>query len=446
LSLHLKAGSYLANSSSASLETRAHVTSHLGDDVTADDETEPILMEVRQRVKTSPGDDEEVEAPAQQNKSFASTHMAFQQMGQGLKAINDALGKLQTLGIQHVAHLPELVLVGDQSSGKSSLMSALANLNLPRSSSMCTRCPIHIRVSSGSRPWRCSVSLHKDYKLVGTTGDNLNMNNPPAGGSPYQGWRRMRQRDIQEFKTIEFTNDTVSADIERVIRWAQVAILNDHIDYHTYIPKISSEEGYNDNEVDMLENLDRFEGATLAKFSPNRVALEIRGPGLADMSFYDLPGVFSSRPNPDEQYLMKAVETLAAEYISHPSAIILWAVPMNIDPDNSVSFGLIQRANALNRCVAVLTKADLVPHTDHTPWIKFLKGETYRPGLGSHIIARPQRSDPDAYEESYFNRRTNAMNSNIGWPTDFAPFDDKCGVSRLKLTLSQKLGEEFSKM
>jgi GTP-binding protein EngB required for normal cell division len=45
-----------------------------------------------------------------------------------LKEYNDALGDIQPLGVSHVAVLPELVLVGDQSSGKSSLMSALARL------------------------------------------------------------------------------------------------------------------------------------------------------------------------------------------------------------------------------------------------------------------------------------------------------------------------------
>jgi GTPase SAR1 family protein len=77
-----------------------------------------------------------------------------------LKAYSDALGEFQLLGVSHVVELPELVLVGDQSSGKSSLMSALARLNLPTSSGVSTRCPFHIRMSS-SKDSHWSVSNFK---------------------------------------------------------------------------------------------------------------------------------------------------------------------------------------------------------------------------------------------------------------------------------------------
>lgn len=71
-------------------------------------------------------------------------HPAFTDIGKVLNEYNDALGDIQLSGVSHVVDLPELVLVGDQSSGKSTLMSALAllesvldkvviSLNTPRS-------------------------------------------------------------------------------------------------------------------------------------------------------------------------------------------------------------------------------------------------------------------------------------------------------------------------
>jgi hypothetical protein len=418
------------------------MTSHLGDDQTTNDGTTDVLLrEVRPRIKL-PSEQEE-ELPTQQTKSFVSTHRSFALFGQQLKTINDALGKLQTLGIQHVTQLPELVLVGDQSSGKSSLMSALANLNLPRSTGICTRCPIHIRISSGSSEWRCNVSLHRDYYYEPQQGPIISAD--VHGRDPFPPWRKMPQRIVQDFKTIEITSESVLADIERVIRWAQIAILNDHAPYHQFIPKISTEEGY---EADGIEEaLLRLEGNTPAKFSPNRVALEIRGPDFADMSFYDLPGVFANTPDQRDEYLVKVVKNLAAEYISHPSAIILWAVPMSADPDTSETFRLIRDGKALDRCVSVLTKADLVPQTDHGQWLKLLRGESYQTGQGFFITARPHQrtGEPDAFEEAYFNRTAHAPHSTVGWPEQFAEFDERCGVSKLKQTLSQLLGREFSK-
>ncbi|KAI1437174.1 hypothetical protein GGR50DRAFT_116664 [Xylaria sp. CBS 124048] len=81
----------------------------------------------------------------------------FMDIGMKMQKYNDALGEFQQLGISHVAVLPELVLVGDQSSGKSTLMSALARLNLPASSGVSTRCPLHIRMSSSSH-WSVSIT------------------------------------------------------------------------------------------------------------------------------------------------------------------------------------------------------------------------------------------------------------------------------------------------
>lgn len=68
----------------------------------------------------------QVSSPVSQNPdvSFAQhsfAHSAFAGIGKQLKACNDTLGNLQQMGIQHVATLPELVLVGDQSAGKSSV-------------------------------------------------------------------------------------------------------------------------------------------------------------------------------------------------------------------------------------------------------------------------------------------------------------------------------------
>ena len=122
-----------------------------------------MIMEVRRGPKVE--NDNGVALDSQSIPgSFIGARRALGGFGQGLKDINDALSELQARGIQHVASLPELVLVGDQSSGKSSLMSAIAGLSLPRSSGTCTRCPIHIRVSRADE-WSCRVFLKEDYEF-----------------------------------------------------------------------------------------------------------------------------------------------------------------------------------------------------------------------------------------------------------------------------------------
>lgn len=63
-------------------------------------------------------------------------------VGEKVSLLVNAIEELRKLGLKEIdTELPELVLVGDQSAGKSSLMGAIAEINLPKDKGMCTRCP-----------------------------------------------------------------------------------------------------------------------------------------------------------------------------------------------------------------------------------------------------------------------------------------------------------------
>ncbi|CAM4833107.1 unnamed protein product, partial [Rotaria magnacalcarata] len=44
--------------------------------------------------------------------------------------------------------LPEIVVVGDQSVGKSSVLEAISGIQLPRAQNICTRCPLELRMKT----------------------------------------------------------------------------------------------------------------------------------------------------------------------------------------------------------------------------------------------------------------------------------------------------------
>ncbi len=56
----------------------------------------------------------------------------------------EKIDKLFACNVGAYIDLPQLVVVGDQSSGKSSVLEALTNLPFPRDSSLCTRFATHI--------------------------------------------------------------------------------------------------------------------------------------------------------------------------------------------------------------------------------------------------------------------------------------------------------------
>ncbi|KAK0708006.1 P-loop containing nucleoside triphosphate hydrolase protein [Lasiosphaeris hirsuta] len=430
-----------ARSGAPSVDTRLAPLSHGGNDEA--DEGEPMFMEMKAHMQNSRSLGDEPGSQSMQG-SFIGPNRALKDFGQGVKDINDALGELQARGIQHVASLPELVLVGDQSSGKSSLMSAIAGLTLPRSSGTCTRCPIHIRISKAEES-SCRVYLKKDYEY----------REPPrpltkedvTESNKFPPWVALDSNRMErhEFKTVRAVNDKFdSEEIETVLKCAQVAILNPSTPYQQFIPKLKGEAS---DEVrrQCLLRIDEKEVNAEAQFSPNTVALEVKGPDLADLNFYDLPGVFMSAKHEKDTFLERVVRNLACQYMARKNAIILWAVPMNQDADNSYAFSLIREIGAVDRCVGVMTKADLLPKEASTSWLSMLSGQAHQTGLGYFITSR-QGEDYDqqnAMEEAFFNRTADSTGH---WPQIFDRFSDRFGVEKLKTFLSLKLSREFSKV
>lgn len=142
--------------------------------------------------------------------------------------------------------------------------------------------------------------------------------------------------------------------IEIVLRCAQVAILNPSTHYQVFIPKLKGEASDNTREQH-LEQVKKKEERSEAQFSPNTRALEVKGPDLVDLNFYDFPGVFITARRSEEIFLERVVQNLTREYISLPSAIILCAVPMNQDTENSLALKVIRGQHAQNRGLGVMT-------------------------------------------------------------------------------------------
>ncbi|KAK7931010.1 interferon-induced GTP-binding protein Mx3 [Apiospora marii] len=375
-------------------------------------------MRVRQSVRSNsvPSSHDDMQ------QSFS--HHSFTDIGAKLKACNDTVGELQQLGIQHVAELPELVMVGDQSSGKSSLMSGLAELNLPRSGGVCTRCPIHIRLSRNREPvWQCTVSLQLDYDYC-PTGPIRKSDVTKA--NPFPPWVKKPHRETRSFKTI-----FDKAEIEEVLRWAQVAILNHSRSSELFVPG----EGAYAKETPLEDAATETE----AQFSPNIVALEVKGPSLPDLSFYDLPGVFLAPSKEEDEYIVQVVKNLTSHYVRRERAIIMWALPMNHDPENSISLGIIRDARAQNRTIGIMTKADLIQDT--ASWLAILRGEKHTVGQGYFITSRPPDEALESaakWEERFFHTGPS------DWPNEFNSFLDRCGVELLTEFISRRLSDAFT--
>jgi GTPase SAR1 family protein len=87
-----------------------------------------------------------------------------------IRPLLDAVDKLRLLKVtQEGIQLPTIVVVGDQSSGKSSVLESLAGISLPRGQGICTRVPLIMRLQGD--PDATQPMLHLEYqnKIMPTT-------------------------------------------------------------------------------------------------------------------------------------------------------------------------------------------------------------------------------------------------------------------------------------
>lgn len=163
------------------------------------------------------------------------------------RSINNVVKLLRDIGTEEIIKLPKIAVVGNQSAGKSSLIEAISQVRLPRTSGTCTKCPMEVFLSSSGSPeeWKAKVLLRL------------------------------------ERETVVFDETTNRDDITLLLQRAQLAILNPDkplAEFQT-LPKERCSNNYQSSQM----------------FSRNTVVLEITGADV-DVTFIDLPGVIQNPP------------------------------------------------------------------------------------------------------------------------------------------------------
>lgn len=351
-------------------------------------------------------------------------------VGRHVKVLVDAISDLRNFGLDHVVELPELVLVGDQSAGKSSLMSALTEVQLPRDQGICTKCPANIKTSPAEEGWTCKVSLQQYYRYENPNGRIIDSRSVTRK-NPFPPWVE-QTLEVKEFATL-----THKDQLEEAIKWAQIALLNHDVDYQLFIPGIGQRA---------LGNFQRERENTEAKFSPNLIAIEISAPGLPALSFYDLPGIFRVAPDPRDQYLSRVIENLAIKYIQRPNALIIWTLAMKTDPSNSSTGKVIQDCRATDRTVGVLTNPDHV-YSRHVEYENILQGNAHVVKHGYFVTRQPGENSSipanDNYHAEARRQEMQFFHSEGLWKGEWKEFLPRCGTTAIQKFLSLELAKQI---
>ncbi|KAG9036512.1 hypothetical protein FS837_001657 [Tulasnella sp. UAMH 9824] len=224
----------------------------------------------------------------------------------------DILKDLHSTGIQNELDLPQIVVIGSQSVGKSSLIESMSGLTLPRDTGTCTRCPMECRLQYADT-WSCKIFLRFHVDSTGTPLPHM--------------------REIPFGPTLFNTED-----VERMLRRAQRAILRPDLDPSTFL---------DDSDLHVF-------GIPLT-FSGNCVCVRVEGPNVPDLYFYDLPGIIANVGDGGNEADIRLVEELAKSYITKPNCIVLLTLSKHIeglppsvspsDPTDTTLTGLIHSLN-----------------------------------------------------------------------------------------------------
>lgn len=304
-------------------------------------------------------------------------------------------------------------------------MGAIAEISLPKGQSMCTKCPTNIKTNYAEE-WSCTVSLQLEYTF-----------DPLRRQGPFPNWVENQIPSSRPFKTIDD-----KSELEEVLEWAQIALLNPSTDHEAFIP----------GSREQMTRKGRNDYSTVAQFSPNIVAVEIRGPGLPALSFYDLPGLFQAAENAQQQFLVKVFKSLTKKYIMHPNAIVICTITMANDPGLSATKALISECKAENKCIGVLTMPDrLQGEATHKDYDSILRQQkwvlprgyfvTKQPGPNSKLSSMGTNANYHAQarreEEEFFNH------SHWGEGGSWAEFRNRCGTETIQNYLSKEFANQI---
>ncbi|KAK4118153.1 interferon-induced GTP-binding protein Mx2 [Parathielavia appendiculata] len=224
----------------------------------------------------------------------------------GSPALLDKFDRLRDLNISHLVSLPQLVVVGDQSSGKSSVLESLTGFPFPRAPGLCTR---YVTQITCRRVNQESVAI----SII-----------PGAGAST------AHKDKLRAFHAE--TTDVYGENFARIFREASTAM---------------------DGKPDGDKSLDTF--------SDDILKIEITGPNQFPLTVIDVPGIFrTATPGMTTENDMALVRAMVERAIKDDRTIILAVVPCNVDIATQEILKLATDADPTGlRTMGVLTKPDL---------------------------------------------------------------------------------------
>ncbi|KAI1364108.1 dynamin family protein [Xylaria arbuscula] len=210
----------------------------------------------------------------------------------------DAVDRLRLQGLDHYVSLPQIIVCGDQSSGKSSVLEAISGVPFPVKSNLCTRFPTELVL-------RRTAKIGVTVSIVPHSSLGLSEQSRLAG-------------------------------------------------FHE---KLDSFEGF----PALIEKAKAAMGiSTHGKaFAKDLLRVEITGPNRPHLTIVDLPGLIHSETKQQSAHDVELVQEVVTSYMKQPRSIILAVISAKNDFANQIVLKLARTADLHGtRTMGVITKPD----------------------------------------------------------------------------------------
>ncbi|KAK6121210.1 hypothetical protein DH2020_045051 [Rehmannia glutinosa] len=271
---------------------------------------------------------EEQPSSSSSSSSSANTTAAAALGHSVIPLVNKLQDIFAQLGSQSTIELPQVAVVGSQSSGKSSVLEALVGRDfLPRGNDICTRRPLVLQL------------VQRKRKADGTDeewGEFLHL-----PGKKFFDFNDIR-KEIQELPEVQVTLATIRVETLTMHRacHSMVAAVARRVGVHlscnyVYLRDIVSVCFAFDFANSYLKAETEREAGGNKGVSDKQIRLKIFSPNVLDITLVDLPGLTKVPVGDQPSDIEARIRTMIMSYIKRPSCLILAVTPANSDLANS---------------------------------------------------------------------------------------------------------------
>lgn len=204
--------------------------------------------------------------------------------------------------------VPQLVVLGDQSSGKSSVLESVARISLPVGTGLCTRFPIELALRNGSS-------------------DSMEMEILPGDSR--------EQSDMSTHELKNFRRSATNLGNMDVSGWIQDAAETIGVVPENGFSERGGSRGYSDDVVRIVR----------------------RGPQMVDLTLIDLPGLFQSPTETQSAEDKSKVKKIILKYAENPNSLILLVCSAHNDFSVNGTPSVL-RGRFRDRTMGILTRSD----------------------------------------------------------------------------------------